>query len=79
MKIIYKIYIFIFSFIIFYFLFPLFILNLFLLQMIVWNLFKKIFRYLGIYKKNVKILFLGLDNAGKTFLLNRIRDNNGYF
>jgi GTP-binding protein SAR1 len=40
-----------------------------------WGFFKGILGFLGLYKKSGSIIFLGLDDAGKTTLLRRLKDD----
>ena len=44
--------------------------------MFFFNWFGKLFNYFGFYRRTIKIVFLGLDNAGKTTLLNLLRNSN---
>ena len=37
--------------------------------MFIYNFFKSTFEWLGFFQKSANIIFLGLDNAGKTTLL----------
>ena len=42
--------------------------------MFLWDWLSGVLQYLGLWKKSGQVIFLGLDNAGKTALLHMLSD-----